>query len=1227
IHLQPIKKDILLTYLADTFDVTKIDDKFEAFSKEIFNKTLGNPYFCQELITNLYENNYLKFDFKHNHWIWDFQKIKSFAIAKNVADLLLLKINKKDKKLTDLLKIAACIGEKFESDILFQVTEIPIEEAQEITEKAISSKLIFEYESGKYRFIHPDIYREYLKDIDSTLKKELDFKIGTYINQNTPHLIFKLLEHYNGCNDLFTSHNQQIELAKLNLKAGEKSISLIAYDIAFEYFETAINIVNSSYWKSDYSFMLELYTLSAETSYLCTNYKRCAELVDQVLNNAHSIHDKTRAYLSKIKSLISRSKYDEALELGISVLKFLGVNRLGLPQWVLLIKELFLSFKNVYFKDLSILIKFEKQADPISDSIFQISKYLASAAFHTGSSMIAYLCFKSLNLISSKKIQFEDTHYSLISYGMLIAHTFGNIKKAKQISIQVENYYFNEKFNHLIQKTAVINYHMINHLHRPIATGIQPFFENFERSLAHGDVEFAANSIMLHAYYIFWAGGPLAELQQAINKSAKELKALNFLTFYYCIKSLQQFVHNQTAALSFSEVNIEGTYYKESRMVLQHQNNHDITSLNTVYYLKLMQNVLFENYPEAYKAGLEVKKYMKANYGTPTIPLIQMYFSISIAKVYANLSNEEKRNTKSFFKSSVKKLKKFSIFAPENYLHKYLLLKALYSENIAVNLNKAALFYSKAVKSAKKSNISNEIALTYELAAKYLIKQENSEVGEIYLFNAWKQYKNWGGKAKATQLYQQYGKRIKQFIIKNEYDANQSFSGEISQEGLDIESIIKASQMISEELKIKELQEKLIRVVMQNAGAQKGVLIGIKDNELYVLTANGAQTNSDSKTNSIFPLALASYVYRNATQCVFDNLTMEKRFNADNYVIKHKPKSVVCSPVLFKQKVQGIIYLENNLLEGAFNPGHVSIINLLSSQIAISLENAQLYENLEAKVKQRTLELNVANRALKLQNKKVEELYQSVTDSIQSAYRIQQAMLPPKEILQQNLKDFFILFKPRNVVSGDFYWYKKEQDKLYIAAADCTGHGVPGAFMSILGILLLNDIIVAHPKIKASEILERLRELIKISLKQTLSSNSLSDGIDIAFCVVDTNTKVLEYSGAYNPLFLMRNNELVETKATRNPVGIYLKEMPFVNHEIALEPNDKIYLFSDGFIDQMGGPKGYKFMTQKFKTLLLENQHKPMAEQAKIYEKTFERWKGEAHDQTDDVLLIGFEYF
>ncbi len=312
-------------------------------------------------------------------------------------------------------------------------------------------------------------------------------------------------------------------------------------------------------------------------------------------------------------------------------------------------------------------------------------------------------------------------------------------------------------------------------------------------------------------------------------------------------------------------------------------------------------------------------------------------------------------------------------------------------------------------------------------------------------------------------------------------------------------------------------------------------------------------------------------------------------------------------------------YISKGHLNKRTNVSGRNEITTLSEQFNKMISQLESYTNeLEEKVRERTAEIIRQKEIVEIQNK-------NIFDSIRYAKKIQNAILPAKDSFNDVFKEYFIFFRPRDIVSGDFYFLQVINDHVVIAAADCTGHGVPGAFMSMLGIAFLNEIVRRREVTKVNEVLNLLRQQIKKSLKQTGGRRETKDGIDMAICVINKQTLELQFSGAYNPMYLVRHGKLLVYDGDRMPVGIYRKEKDsFTNHEIQLQKGDTIYLFTDGIIDQLNEKTKQKFMKNRFKQLIMEISSLSMPEQKQRIEDVFNKWKG-GYKQIDDVLVIGIK--
>jgi serine phosphatase RsbU (regulator of sigma subunit)/tetratricopeptide (TPR) repeat protein len=347
-----------------------------------------------------------------------------------------------------------------------------------------------------------------------------------------------------------------------------------------------------------------------------------------------------------------------------------------------------------------------------------------------------------------------------------------------------------------------------------------------------------------------------------------------------------------------------------------------------------------------------------------------------------------------------------------------------------------------------------------------------------------------------------------------------------------------------------------------------------------------------------------------------DNLTEYRKYtNRIRVVSGDMPHSLIFYPMMIGDRVLGVITIQS-FQRNAYTRYHLDILKTLASYTSIALENANLYEHLEEKVRERTVQVISQKEIIEQKNKEI-------TDSINYSQQIQRAILPLESEMQRLLPDSFCYYLPKDVVSGDFYWINERNGKVLVAAADCTGHGVPGAFMSMLGSSKLDHAVMERGLTRPADILRFLNQGVKSTLKQNEHGSLSRDGMDIALCSISFSDMRLEFSGANRPLYIIRNRMLCEVYPTKAAIGGLTPEEQQFNHdEVALKEGDSLYIFTDGYADQFGGKEGKKFMTKQFKELLLSLQDKTMPEQRIALESTLAAWK-EDREQVDDILVIG----
>jgi len=412
----------------------------------------------------------------------------------------------------------------------------------------------------------------------------------------------------------------------------------------------------------------------------------------------------------------------------------------------------------------------------------------------------------------------------------------------------------------------------------------------------------------------------------------------------------------------------------------------------------------------------------------------------------------------------------------------------------------------------------------------------------------------------------------------------------------------------------------------------------IKSNDLLLVCYNATSTLFESAKN--FEQSLKYYkLYKSISDSVL-NIESQKQINQFQILYETEKKETELKILDKDNKIKEASIKKQKILIITFFIGFIVIfifsillyrllIKIKHANKLLNKQNTEILMQKEEILTQRD-EIQAQRDLVTTQKEQIEVIYKQVTDSINYAKRIQEALLPLSDTSRSILGEHFIIFKPKDIVSGDFYWITKINNWLIVTVADCTGHGVPGAFMSMLGISFLNDIVRKQEINQANEVLNELRKEIINALQQKGKLGEQKDGMDISLIAINTETLECQWAGANNPLYIIKVTdntefaELTELKPDKMPIAIYERMYSFTNHEFTVKKGDCLYLFSDGFADQFGGPKGKKFMYKPFKVLLLTNCQKPMLEQKQIIEKTIIEWI-DREEQVDDITVLGIK--
>ena len=434
-----------------------------------------------------------------------------------------------------------------------------------------------------------------------------------------------------------------------------------------------------------------------------------------------------------------------------------------------------------------------------------------------------------------------------------------------------------------------------------------------------------------------------------------------------------------------------------------------------------------------------------------------------------------------------------------------------------------------------------------------------------------------------------------------------------------IEIISKIGQKITSTLNLNEVIRSLYDYINTLMDAT-GFVIYIYNPTLKVLEVKYKLGKHEKIVADSIPLdnesSFCVYTIKNKAEIFINDVRKEYSKYVPSYYWDSVPDdeiihSFINIPLIMRGEAFGVISVQS-FNRNAYTQDHLEILKSLAAYMSIAFNNAETYS-----------QLNSAKESLLLQKQIIEDKNKDITDSINYAKRIQQAKLPKKETIYTSLPNCFVLFKPKDIVSGDFYFFHKTEGSVFIASADCTGHGVPGALMSMIGSEKLDDAL--RQSNDPSEILRLLNTGIKNSLNQSDSDESTRDGMDIALCSIDVQNRIVKYAGANRPLWIIGKGQtsIEEIKATKKAIGgLTENTQHFDTHEIKLQPGDTFYIFTDGYADTFGGEEEKKLTTKRFKEILIDIQNETMEAQEKHLESFVENWKAET-EPVDDILVIG----
>jgi diguanylate cyclase (GGDEF)-like protein len=985
IPLRPLSKTHINQLICDTFRCLPV--YAQSLTDVVMNKTHGNPFFINEFMTSVYEKKYIQLT--DSGWKWNISQIEQTDITDNVVRLMSDKIQRLDDQTGLLIQSAACIGSEFSKDILTHIVSNEIMDIDRCINEAINEGMIVQTEQSKseygrcslhaYRFVYDRVHQAAYALITDTKRQALHKKIGLFLLEKTNDdakkaKVFDIVNHLNmGIGDC-SDPKEKIQLSELNYKAGLRAKTSTAYEAAYMYFIIGISLMNDDQWESDYTLICSLYLEASESAFLIGKFDEMMRFSEAVLSHSTQLMDQAKAYEIRLQAFKMQDKKKEAIEIGQKVLAMLGVSipdRANKLTAMIAIARIYFSMSG---KRIEHLIDLPVMTQPEQQIITRILTFVATALYITSPEILPLVICEQIKLFN-KYGNTPASSATYAAYGMILCgflndpdngYRFGRLAISLLDKFQTREYWAKTLF-----RAGSFIFHWKEH----VRDTLPMLNDACKNGIETGDIEFSVFARYVHGVYSILAGIELPIIKENVQTFMNNYPQLKHISAQHYRNLVQQLLENMMTSNKTPWI-LSGQFYQEETTFPYHIKSNDRTLIAIVYFTKGLLNYLFYRYEEALDCLDNAKIYLSGLMSTFVVPCVYFYDALIRLALYDHLSRFEQRKFFKIIVSNQKRLKNWSKHSPMNHLHRYHLVQAEICR-IRKETSDAMIHYDKAIHLAKENQFLNDEALANELATRFYISNKKKKHAIPYLLDAYNAFHRYGAISKTDHLIQQYP-FIKDVIrsINQTSSWNQLLSSNVSLQNaakeIDLISIMRASTSISEEIVFSKLVEKLMLVVIENAGATRGCLILVQDDQLFVEAEIAEEKRENILIKSIpfvkrkdLPEQLINYVKRTHTDCVLIDASKTGDFTDDRYIHEQQIHSVMCIPILHHGELTGVLYLENNRMTGSFTANHVQILKLIASQAAISIENAKFYNQLEDKVQERTQELSQAIDALK----------------------------------------------------------------------------------------------------------------------------------------------------------------------------------------------------------------------------------------------------------------------
>jgi predicted ATPase/signal transduction histidine kinase/tRNA A-37 threonylcarbamoyl transferase component Bud32 len=979
------------------------EDRAAPLASLLFQKTEGNPFFIGQLLSSLVNDNLLAFDSDSGTYHWDIENIRAFGATRDIVELMVGKIQKLTPQAQRALQLAACIGNRFDVRTLSVILRCPSETAAASLQQALDEGLIVPVQSAmpvarppsvelvdafmgsSFRFLHDRVRHAAYSLLKESDQAAVHIELARFFFSHTPEAtldehIFDMMNQYMLGLAGITSRDERYRVAKLALRASRRAKASAAFEPALSYSQTGLKILPENAFMNEQALAVEIYTDAAETEYLNAHMEAAQELADVAMTHSRTTLEKVNVLETRMLFNLSRNRFEDVIRDGLEALALLGVdlpakptrdhfaaalerNRAVLGQRP--VAELAALPETTSATDLAvqrILVLLAAPAKTANPILFLLvaCEHLHQCVLH-GNSRFAPVAYATYGVLHVSVLADAD---AAVAWGDLAATVLErlNARQAKSnvfLLLAV-----------LIKPWKVHMRETLPLLREGLAAGI----DTAELQFAGHCASNSCTSPLIAAMPLEDVVKKQAQHVEFLTRVKHEMLRLFASIPYQTVQNLMGSVEDPSKLI--------GNAFNEETWTPALIEAKNFSSLCVLYTCKSLLAYLFGHYALAVTFAEEAESNRHGLLGHPMLILQNEFQSLALLAHARNLPESERGALLAKVDRNQAELAGWARNAPMNFLHKWQLIEAERARTQG-RVIEAMELYESAIRNALQENYIYDEAISCERAFDASRAWGWTRTSEAYLVDAHYAYLRWGAAAKVSALEHAYpeklgGKMLFRVHGKNETSSAQTPTTTGKNEVLELTSVMKASQAISSEIVLDRLVQSLLKIMLENAGAMRGFFLLMRDGRLVVEaecspdqpeTATPAITLAENEQR--MSSAIINYVVRTGETIVLANAAVAGRFTRDPYVVKAAPKSIMCAPLTNQGQIVGVIYLENNLTEGAFTAERLEVLRLLSGQAALSIHNAKLYATLEQKVEERTRELREKNEELQATQKEL----------------------------------------------------------------------------------------------------------------------------------------------------------------------------------------------------------------------------------------------------------------